>query len=130
MYRYFNDFSSRNDLRKYGTNALLLYALQLRFDIDDIGTVAAESITDGYEDKKCDMIYIDSNEGVAVVAQAYYKQNFQEGEHAKLTKVQDLNTAASWILGCKLEDVPELLKSAVIALREVIEKEEITTLYF
>lgn len=130
MYRYFNDFSSRNDLRKYGTNALLLYALQLRFDIDDIGTVAAESITDGYEDKKCDMIYIDSNEGVAVVAQAYYKQNFQEGEHAKLTKAQDLNTAASWILGRELEDVPELLKSAVISLREVIEKEEITTLYF
>lgn len=130
MYRYFNDFSSRNDLRKYGANALLLYALQLRFDIDDIGTVAAESITDGYEDKKCDMIYIDNNEGVAVVAQAYYKQNFQEGEHAKLTKAQDLNTAASWILGRELEDVPELLKSAVISLREVIEKEEITTLYF
>lgn len=106
------------------------YMLQLRFDIDDIGTVAAESITDGYEDKKCDMIYIDSNEGVAVVAQAYYKQNFQEGEHAKLTKAQDLNTAASWILGRELEDVPELLKSAVISLREVIEKEEITTLYF
>ena len=102
-------------MRKYGANALLLYALQLRFDIDDIGTVAAESITDGYEDKKCDMIYIDSNEGVAVVAQAYYKQNFQEGEHAKLTKAQDLNTAASWILGRELEDVPELLKSAVIS---------------
>lgn len=47
MYRYFNDVSSRNDPRKYGANALLLYALQLRFDIDDIGTVAVESITDG-----------------------------------------------------------------------------------
>jgi AIPR protein. len=130
MNKYFNDFSSRDDLKKYGPNALLLYALQLRFHIDDIGTVASDSITDGYEDKKCDMVYIDSIEGVAVVAQAYYKQNFREGEHAKLTKAQDLNTAASWILGREIEDVPELLKSAVSSLREAIEKEEITTLYF
>ncbi len=130
MNKYFSDFLSRDDLKKYGPNALLLYALQLRFEIDDIGTVASESITDGYEDKKCDMIYIDNSEGIAVVAQAYYKQNFQEGEHAKLTKAQDLNTAASWILGRKIEEVPELLKSAVSSLREAIEKEEITTLYF
>lgn len=50
-YRYIADFESRHELEKYGSNALMVYALQLRFDIEDIETVASESITDGYEDK-------------------------------------------------------------------------------
>lgn len=130
MYNYYRDYLAREDLKKYGPNSLLLYALQLRFDIDDIDTVAADSITDGYEDKKCDLIYIDSSDGVAVIAQAYIKENFNAGDHAKLTKAQDLNTAASWVLGRNEADIPELLKSAVMSLRNAIEKDEITTLYF
>jgi len=109
---------------------LLLYALQLRFDIDDIDTVAADSITDGYKDKKCDMIYIDNSDGIAVIAQAYIKEKFNAGDHAKLTKAQDLNTAASWVIGRNETDVPDLLKSAVLTLRNSIERDEITTLYF
>ena len=130
MYNYYRDYVARDDLKKYGSNSLLLYALQLRFDIDDIDTVAADSITDGYEDKKCDLIYIDSSDGVAVIAQAYIKEGFDSGDHAKLTKAQDLNTAASWVLGRNEEDIPDLLKSAVMSLRNAIEKDEITTLYF
>lgn len=130
MYKYLADFKARNELKKYGSNALLVYALQLRFDIDDVDTVAADSITDGYEDKKCDMIYIDDSEGVAVVAQAYYKQDFRPGEHAKLTKAQDLNTAAAWVIGREMKDVPELLKSTISSLRNAIENEKITTIYF
>jgi len=87
VYKYLADYKSREELYKYGPNALMLYALQLRFDIDDIDSVASESITDGYEDKKCDMIYIDENEGVAIIAQSYLKQDPQSGERAKLTRV-------------------------------------------
>lgn len=76
------------------------------------------------------MIYIDDNEGVAVVAQAYFRQNPQRGERAKLSKAQDLNTAAGWILGRDLDDVPDLLKSAVASLRDIIRNEGINTLYF
>jgi hypothetical protein len=130
MYKYLNDYQSRDDLLKFGANSLLLYALQLRFNIDDIETVASDSITDGYEDKKCDLIYVDDSNGIAVIAQAYIKNNFHEGEHAKLTKAQDLNTAATWVIGRDEEDIPDLLKSAVISLREAIGKNEITTLYF
>jgi len=130
MYKYKADFESQKALKKYGSNSLLLYALQLRFDIDDIDTVASDSITDGYEDKKCDLIYIDSNESIAVIAQAYYKQNYKFGERAKLTKAQDLNTAASWILSREMHDIPNLLISTVSTLRNAIENEEITTIYF
>ena len=53
---YINDFSTRADLIDvYGNNALLLYALQLRFSISDIVSVASDALTDGGDDKKCDL---------------------------------------------------------------------------
>ena len=129
-YKYWSDYTSLVELQKYGANSLMMYALKLRFDIDDIDSVASESITDGYEDKKCDLIYVDESERIAIIAQAYIKQNPQPNERAKLTKAQDLNTAASWVLGRDIDDVPNLLKSAVVALRNAIDTGKITSLYF
>lgn len=55
---YIADYRGRTDLiSNYGSNSLLLYALQLRFDLSDIASVASESLTDGSNDKKCDLIY-------------------------------------------------------------------------
>lgn len=72
---YIADFQARSDLTaQYGNNALLLYALQLRFEISDIISVASDALTDGGNDKKCDLIYVDQDTGVAVVAQGYMKQ--------------------------------------------------------
>ena len=129
-YNFYNDFEGRNDLQKYVQNALLLYALQLRFDIEDIDSVASESITDGYEDKKCDLIYIDENNGVAVVAQAYIKQNVNPNERAKLTKASDFNTAVAWIFGRDLDEIREIIRSAVASLQTAIREEKILTIYF
>lgn len=56
MYNYINNYKGRTDLTDlYGNNALLLYALQLRYDIEDIIAVASEALTDGSDDKKCDL---------------------------------------------------------------------------
>ena len=64
---YIADFQARTDLtERYGNNALLLYALQLRFEITDIISVASDALTDGGDDKKCDLIYIDPDTGVAL----------------------------------------------------------------
>ena len=52
------------------------------------------------------------------------------GIQQTLTKAQDLNTAAAWSLGREMDDVPELLKSAVTALRHSIREGKITDLYF
>lgn len=127
---YWEDFSSRNNLIQYGSNALLLYALQLKLGIVDIDSVAAESITDGARDKKCDLIYLDENIGVAVVAQGYIRQNPQTDDIAKSNKASDLNTASGWIFERKEDDLPEDIKDQVIALRHAIEKDAISTLYF
>jgi hypothetical protein len=43
-------FQSWTDLTQYGDNALGLFALGLRFGLEDLDTVAANSITDGSDD--------------------------------------------------------------------------------
>ena len=89
---YIADFQARSDLTaQYGNNALLLYALQLRFEISDIISVASDALTDGGNDKKCDLIYVDQDTGVAVVAQGYMKQTPKEANLAPGNKASDLN---------------------------------------
>ena len=80
-----------------------MYALQLRFNIDDIHSVASDSLTDGGDDKKCDLIYIDRDNGFAIVAQGYMKQNPQESDLAPSNKASDLNTASAWIFSSNMD---------------------------
>lgn len=129
--KYLKDYSSRLDLiNKYGNNSLLLYALQLRFNIDDILSVASDSLTDGGDDKKCDLIYIDQDNGFAVVAQGYMKQNPQESDLAPSNKASDLNTASAWILSSNIDNIPERIKEQVALLRTSILDGSISKVYF
>ena len=114
----------------YGDNSLLLYALQLRYDIEDIIAVASDALTDGSDDKKCDLIYIDRDSGFAVVAQAYMKREPQETDLAKVNKASDLSVAASWIFTRDIEDVPERIKGAVRELQDAIKEGDINTINF
>ena len=69
----------------------MLFALQTKFQIEDIDVVAAECLTCGSDDKKCDLIYVNSEDGYAVVAQAY--ESDIPCESAPANKASDLNTA-------------------------------------
>src|SRR5262245_62140725 len=89
--------SARKDLTPYGGHALLLFALELRFGVEDLDTVASTSLTDGPDDKKCDLVYVDVDAGVAVVAQSYTAADPSKAE-ARAAKASDLNTAAAWLL--------------------------------
>lgn len=64
-------FKSRSDLEKYGSNAIGLFAMALRFTLEDLDTIASESIVDGPDDKKCDIVYVDTEERYAVIVQFY-----------------------------------------------------------
>lgn len=131
MYNYISNYRGRTDLiNMYGDNSLLLYALQLRYDIEDIVAVASEALTDGSDDKKCDLIYIDKDSGFAVIAQAYMKQNPTEGDLAKANKASDLNVAASWIFTRNIQDVPTRIRDSVSELQEAIKNGDINTVYF
>lgn len=128
---YIADFRARTDLStQYGNNALLLYALQLRFEISDIASVASEALTDCGRDKKCDLIYVDPELGIAVVAQGYMKQNPTDDQLAPGNKASDLNTAAAWVFTQDPDNVPEEIREQVRLLQSSIESNSISTIYF
>lgn len=110
--------AARDDLGEYGDNAVGLLALALRFSLDDIHSVAADSLTDGSDDKKCDLVFIDRDDAVAVVAQCYWSD--RDKNAAPSNKASDLNTAVAWLLQREIAELPERLQSAAIELRAAI----------
>ncbi len=119
-------YYSRTDLTRYGDNSLGLFALALRFGLDDLATVAAESITDGSDDKKCDIVFINKDDGVAVVCQNYI--SLKDKASAPANKASDLNTAIAWLLTRPISELPERIKSSSIELREGLNDGSITEL--
>lgn len=118
IYSYLQAFQSKTEFEQYGANGHLLYTLGLRERIEDIHSVAATSLTDGNNDKKADLVYIDEEKGLAVVAQGYY--SIRPRQSAPANKASDLNIAAAWLLGREIEDLPEQLKSKATELREAL----------
>ncbi|SUG82046.1 Abortive phage infection protein AIPR [Salmonella enterica subsp. enterica] len=120
-------YTARDDLKTYGDNGLALFALALHFRIDDIDSVAAESITDGHDDKKCDLVYINEEEEFAVLAQCYFSSKARQ--EAPANKASDLNIALAWLLQRDLLDVPDRIKSSAQQIRTSIKQGKIKTLY-
>lgn len=131
--KFWDAFESRDDLKQYGFNALLLFALQLKFGIEDIDIIAANSLTEGSDDKKADLVHIDAEEGYAVIAQTSISKEIidKQGKHkeAKANKASGLNTAISWLLSRSIDKVPEKLKTHAEELRRVISEGTIKRLY-
>jgi AIPR protein len=116
--------AARSDLQDYGSNALLLYALQLRWGITDIEGVAAVALTDSANDKKCDLVYVDRDNGRVVVAQGYMSIK-DDLDAAPANKASDLNTAVAWLLSGELGGLPDVLRSAAEEVRDAIENDQI-----
>jgi len=123
MLKHKDNFQKRTDLNKYGDNALLLYSLQLKYGIEDIQSIAADSLVDGYNDKKTDLVYINEELGHAIIAQGYFtKKNKTE---APANKASDLNTAITWLLQEDIEKVPKQIQSTAKELRSKIASKSI-----
>jgi len=129
-FSYQTAFDARTDLQKYNENALALFALQLRFQIEDIETVAASSLTGGRGDKKCDLIYVDKEAGYIIVIQAYMAQIPTNKQAAPSNKASDLNTAAAWLFNSPLDNLPEGIRSAAGEVRSSLEANEIRFVQF
>jgi hypothetical protein len=116
---YFENFDNREDLKVYGDNALLLYSLQIKYNIEDIHAVANEALLDGNDDKKIDLLYINIDKEEAIIAQGYYTRKVKES--APANKASDLNTAVTWLFNRKISDLPERLQAPAKDLREFVE---------
>ena len=120
--------AARPDLGEYGSNALLLYALQLRWGITDIEGVAAVALTDSANDKKCDLVYVDRDNGRVVVAQGYTSAT-DDLQAAPANKASDLNTAVTWLLSGGLDGLPDVLRSAAEEVRDAVRNDQINEFY-
>ena len=117
-YSFFENFTNREDLKVYKDNALLLYSLQIKNNIEDIHSIATEALVDGNDDKKIDLLFIDLDKEEAIVAQGYYSQ--KERESAPSQKASDLNTAVTWLFNREIKDLPERLQTGAADLRDCI----------
>ncbi|MGD0666020.1 MAG: AIPR family protein [Bryobacteraceae bacterium] len=122
-------FQARSDLKPYGDNARLLFALELRFRLDDIHTTALNALTDDPDDKQCDLVYVDRSSALAVVAQAYEARDSTR-RAAPSKKATDLNTAASWLLSRHLSELPEKLRPAAREFRSALTDNAIRRVHF
>lgn len=117
---------ARADLDVYADNKRLLFALQIAFAIEDVQSVAEQALTDGQDDKKCDLVYVDAATSRAVIAQAYEAK--VPKRVAKANKASDLNTAVTWMLGQDLDTLPAGLRGAAQELHAALEADEVTSL--
>jgi AIPR protein len=108
-------------------DAIGVFAINLRFNLDDIQTIVSEAITGGGDDKKCDVLYVDKEREIAVIAQCYISQKTREA--APANKASDLNTALSWLLSANLDNLPDVLKGRADELRSAINAGEIKQFY-
>ncbi|WP_017935725.1 AIPR family protein [Nocardioides sp. Iso805N] len=120
-------FESRDDLQAYGDNALLLFVAQMRLGFDDVDTFASNSLTDGSNDKKCDLVAVSSDKQRIVLAQGYMTSKTGPGE-APANKASDLNTGVSWLLAGDLNGLPETLRGAAEEVRDALAGGEIREL--
>jgi hypothetical protein len=108
-------------------DAIGVFAINLRFNLDDIQTIVSEAITGGGDDKKCDVLYVDKEREIAVIAQCYISQKIREA--APANKASDLNTALTWLLSTNLDNLSDALKGRADELRSAINAGEIKQFY-
>jgi hypothetical protein len=120
-------YKTLDDLAVYKDNALGLFALGLRFGLDDLSSIGVDAVTDGSDDKKLDIVFINSEEEYVVIAQCYYSSKGKPT--APSNKASDLNTGVAWLLQRNIADVPDRIKSAAINLRQSIKDGTIKDVY-
>jgi hypothetical protein len=122
-------YLQRDDHTPFGAEGIGVFALGLRFGLDDLQTVAAESITDGPDDKKIDVLYIDRAQRSAFIMQCYgAKSKFDQ--QAPGNKATDLHTAAAYAFSVGLNNVPTQIRAQVTDLRSAITDGSVDGVYF
>jgi len=116
LFTFKSAFEAETDLRQYQPNALSIFALSLYLRLEDIHEFAASAITEGPNDKKVDICYLDENENRAIIAQSYLSSVWGR-RAAPANKASDLNTAIAWLLSASANRIPHYLRTKATELR-------------
>ncbi|WP_122039709.1 AIPR family protein [Asaia bogorensis] len=120
-------YSERPDLVSFGSAGLALFAMALKFGYDDLETIGADAVVDGPDDKGCDVVYIDRDQKIAVVAQSYKSESPKKS--ARDGKAATLRQAISYLIEVPAAKVPERLQASAGLLRSALEEGAIDQLY-
>jgi hypothetical protein len=122
-----NAFNIMKENYSLTDDAIGIFAINLRFNLDDIQTIVSEAITGGGDDKKCDVLYVDKEREIAVIAQCYISRKPREA--APANKASDLNAALTWLLLTDPDKLPDALKGRADELRSAINTGEIKQVF-
>ena len=120
-------YSERQDLVPFGSAGLALFAMALKFGYDDLEAIGADAVVDGPDDMSCDVVYIDRDQRLAVVAQSYRAEVPKNA--APASKAATLRQAISYLVEVDLATVPERIRSSAGALRSAIGDGDIEQIY-
>jgi len=81
-----------------------------------------DSLTDGPNDKKLDLLHLDNDNRRIIFAQGYFSK--KSGE-APANKASDLNTAAAWLLSGDVAKLPSALADSIRSCRSSLDSGEI-----
>lgn len=112
--------AKRDDLDPYGPDRRLVFAAQLMLGFDDVSAFAATSLTDGFGDKKCDLIHVDREKRLLLLAQGYEATAPKPGQGASQNKAAGFHQAATWVFRMDIAEVPERIRSAVQDARAAV----------
>lgn len=112
-------FEADTDLSQYGDNALSIFTLSLYLKLEDIQEFAVQSVTDGSNDKKVDICFIDEVDGRAIIVQGYFSKVWGKAA-APANKASDLNAGMAWLLSASEDRIPKNLKTKAVELRRAL----------
>lgn len=104
-------------------SAHMIWSLGVYLEEPDLINLAAQSLTDGGNDKKIDFFRIDYDSRRVIIAQGHYSA--KNSDQAPANKASDLNTAAAWLTCGNSELVPQNLRKYFTECRHAIENNEI-----
>lgn len=104
-------------------DAYLVLAVAMFIEEPDAEALAGVALTEGGNDKKIDLIYLDKEARRVVFAQGYMAK--KKNDSAPANKASDLNTACAWLISGDLTTVPSKLKGIVEECRSAINSGDI-----
>jgi hypothetical protein len=111
--------AARTDLNPYRAGKRSLFALQLALRLEDVHSIASSVLTDGPDDKSCDLIYVDRDAGRIVMVQGYEADN-PSRVAAPQGKAASLHQAASWMFSQDLGHLPQRLRAGAVEVHDAL----------
>ena len=120
------EFENDIEIQKYGKSSLSLFVLSLYLRLEDLDDFAANAVTEGADDKKTDVCYLDLEAGRLIISQNYLSPKWNK--ISAPDKASDLNTSIAWLFSADIDKVPPGLQAKAVEIRDALQNGEIKSI--